>query len=310
MIRQRYRLWLLLTALLLIWGDLQAREIRYLSFSAKSRHNIFIRDLKLEEVELTLDGKPIEVGYLGYREVDTACAILLENTPRTAPHAMSMPQWGQVNPIDLIRYQMQDHFFRPLTETGPVLLGEFFTQVEVLRDFTTHEDELILALLNLQPRSAGIVFENIEVGGALGRGVDFLRHRPERRKVLVLFTITVDRQSYGNLEEYQQMLRHSDIDLYAISFAPRHISHSGAAFEERMNTFFFRSLAAETGGRAYIAGEFAYLDTLFTDLKGRLANTYTLGFYVEPTGEPREAEVEIRVRRDRSQVDHRKFLVY
>ncbi len=304
------RVWILLPAVCLLWGDLQAREIRYLNFSAKSPHNIFIRDLKLEEVELTLDGKPIEVRYLGYRDVDTACAILLENSPRTAPYARSVPQWGQVNPLDQIRYQMQDNFFRSLTETGPVLLGEYFTQIEVLRDFTTYEDELIVALLGLEPRFTGIVFDNIQVGRALGRGVDFLRDRPEKRKVLLLFTITVDRQSYGNMEEYQQMLRHADIDLYVISFAPRLISHPGATFAERMNGYFFRALTAETGGRAYISGEFAYLDTLFTDLKGRLANTYTIGFYVEPTGEPREREVEIRISRDRCAVDHRKYLVY
>ena len=55
----------------------------------------------------------------------------------------------------------------------------------------------------------------------LGRGVDLLKDRSERRKILVLFTAVVDRESYKNLEEYRQLLRHENVDVYVVSFARR-----------------------------------------------------------------------------------------
>ena len=41
------------------------REPRYLSFTARDRNKIYLRDLKLPEVSLFLDGQPAKVSYLG-----------------------------------------------------------------------------------------------------------------------------------------------------------------------------------------------------------------------------------------------------
>lgn len=288
----------------------EAKEARYLSFSVKGEHDFYLRDLELEEIELRLDDEPVEIRYLGSSGVSTSFAFILENSPRTAMYPVSRPRMGQINPIDHIRYNMLFDFFRPLTEKGPVLLAQFFEEVEVLQDFTEYDASLTMAMNDLQPEFAGIVMNQIEVGRAVGRGVDLLRNRPERRKVLVLFTTTVDRESYQNLEEYQLMLRNTDIDLFVLSFAPRTALGSTYSFEEKMNTFFFRRLVSETSGWAYISGEYVYVDEFMTDLKARLGHSYTVGFYVEPEDEVAEHEIEIKVSRKKSEVTHRKFLVY
>ncbi len=286
------------------------KEIRYLSFVAKNRHNIFVRDLDQDEIEFKLDGEPIEIGFFGFRDISTAYVFLLENSPRTAHFAISMPQAGRVNPIDRIRYEMTYDFFRPLTGKGCVLLGEFFKEVEILQSFTDQDDLIVSAMNSMQLNFTGIMFDDIEVGRVVGRGVDLLRERPEKRKVLVLFTTTIDRESYGNLEEYQLMLRNVDIELYVISYAPRFVSGIGHTFTEKMNHYFFRKLVQETGGKALIVGEYAYLDELFTQLKGSLQNSYTIGFYVHPDKKVSEHEVELKLTREKCKVSHRKYLVY
>jgi hypothetical protein len=205
---------------------------------------------------------------------------------------------------------MAYNFFDPLTSRGNVLLGEFFKEFEVLQDFTD-QDYLLSAVINdMELNFTGIVLDNIEVGRALGRGVDLLRDRPEKRKVLVLYTTSIDRESYGNLEEYQLMLRNTDIELYVISHAARFVSGAGRSFTEKMNEYFFRHLVEETGGRALLVGAYAYIDELFTELNGCLQNGYTIGFYVDSGASFDEHEVELELSREKSKVFFRKYLVY
>lgn len=300
----------MLLAILLAAPASYGKEIRYLSFVAKNRHDIYVRDLKQDEVELKLDGEPVEIGFFGSKDISTAYAVFLENSPRTAHFAISMPQAGRINPIDRIRYEMTYDFFGPLTETGSVLLAQFFKEVEILQPFTDHDDLILYAMNDMQLNFSGVMFDDIEVGRVIGRGVDILRERSEKRKILILFTTTVDRESYGNLEEYQLMLRNVDIELYVISFAPRFVSGTGRAFTEKMNRFFFRNLVQETGGKALVTGEFAYLEELFTELKGSLQNSYTVGFYVDSDKKVGEHEVELNLKREKCKVSHRKYLVY
>lgn len=284
-------------------------KVHYLTFTARDQNGIYLRDLKLEEVELRVDGEAVDVKYLGYRNVPTAFAFFLENSPRTAQYGISQPQWGRINTIDRVRYEMLFGFFRPLTEMGPVLLAEFHTEVHILQDFTEDDYRLEEALHRISPNFTKIGLERADVGRALGRGVDLLRARPERRKFLVLFTATVDRESYQNLEEYREMFKLSGIELFVVSFASRFPTGPGHSFEEQMNGYYFRHLAQETSGKAYITGEYAYLDTLFTDLKARLTHSYTIGFHLPADPARRERKVSLKVRNDKCEVTYRNVLV-
>ena len=222
-------------------------ETYFLTFSAQDRHGIYLRDLRLEEVTLLLDEKPVDIGYLGSGNVTTAFAFFLENSPRTAPYLVSMPQRGEVNAVDLIRYSMAGNFLRTLVQMGSVLLGQFDRDIEVLQDFTQREDLLNRALHEMAP-PMGFEKERIPVGRALGRGADLLQDRSEKRRMLVLVTTVVDRDSYTNLEEYREMLRLRNVELFVLSFSLR-FPPPGASFLQRMNRYYFRHLVEETSGR-------------------------------------------------------------
>ncbi len=288
----------------------RAGEVRFLTFSVVNHYGIYVRDLERNEIQLELDGHAVDVGYLSSGGTDTAVAIFLENSPRTAENSVSIPQLGQINLIDRVRYELLDDFFPPLCRIGHVMLAEFFEDIHILQDFTDDESYLLDALHKLQPHAEGLMTDRINVGRVLGRGVDFLKARPERRKVLFLVTRTVDRESAGNLEEYRLMLRNTGVDVFVLSLAPRFVSGTGTTFAEKVNSYFFKNLVKETAGQAYLAGEYKFIEDLFTDLKGRLLNTYTIGFYVEPSEKVKDHEVEIRVTREKCRVTFRKYLVY
>lgn len=286
------------------------KEARYLTFTAKGRHDVYLRDLKPEEIELKLDGEPVEVRYLGGKNVDTAYVFLLENSPRTARFNISRPQWGQVNIIDEFRYQMQSGFFFPLCRQGTVLLAEFDEDVRILQNFTSREFQLDDALNRIRPNSSGLDLDRYQVGKALAQGVNWLEDRTEKRKMLVLFTTIVDFRTHRNLEEYREMLRLSDIELFVVSHAGQGSQGPGAGFEARTNRYFFQKLVKETSGRLFLTGEFVYLDELFTDLKARLLNSYTIGFYVEAGRPATTHPIELRIRREKIEITCRPSLIY
>ena len=291
-------------------AEASSREPRFLNFWVRDRHDIYVRDLDMEEVELKLDGQPTDIRYFGYRNVSTTFAVVLENSPRTAQYAVSQPQLGQTNLIDRVRYLLLDDFFGPITAIGPCLLAQFDREVEPVQHFTSDPDLLINAVHRIKPQPRGLTVDYIEVGRVIARAADLLQQRDERRKILILFASTIDRQSYNNMQEYQDMLRLFDVELFVVSFAPRTNLRLGASFEEKNNAYFFKRLAGETAGKAVMTGEYTYLEELFTELKGQIMNYYTVGFYVDAAAPATEHEVELSVDRKKARVTHRKVLIY
>jgi hypothetical protein len=308
---RRYLLAAILTALLLSpMAQAAERQGLYLTFSARDQNRIYFRDLKEEDVALYLDDQQVEIRYFGYQKVSTAFAFIIENSPRTAQYPRSTPQMGQNNIVDYVIYGLMDGVFPPLVQMGPVMVAEFYKEFSIVQSFTTDDYMLDDALVRMQPNWMGMDKENIPVARMLGRGVDLLKDRNERRRILVLFTAAIDRESYKNLEEYRQLLRHENVEVYVVSFARRFASSTGTTFEQQMNTYYFRNLVKETSGHFYISEELAYLDDVWLDLKSRLTNSYTLGFYVEADNEPTEHEVEIKILRGKSDITHRPILIY
>jgi hypothetical protein len=223
---------------------------------------------------------------------------------------VTAPAWGAVNPIDQIRYQLASGYFNHLVRLGDVMIAEFSRERRLLQDFTDDEFLLEDAISRMTPNSIELGHEEPEVGRAFAFGLERLRDRPEKRKVLVLVTKTVDRETYRNMEEYQEVLRRYDIDLYVVSFALRNLSGPGVSFEQSMNTNFFRNLVNETGGRLYITGDYTKVSQFMDDLKARLLNSYTLGFYASPGEEESEHTIRIVARDEKVEVTHRKKVVY
>ena len=162
-----------------------------------------------------------------------------------------------MNIVDIVRYYLVDEGIPALAELGEVWIGQFYQELETVHDFTDQDWELIQSIQDMKPRPRGLDLENIPVGRFLGRGVDILRTRSEKRKVLMLVTATADRESLKNLDEYRDMLRITDIDLYVVSFGPRAIS-PGSSSPARFNPYYFKKLVSETGGKFYLSGDYVF----------------------------------------------------
>jgi hypothetical protein len=48
-----------------------SRQPRFITFTAKEKSGIYLRNLKISEVRLLVDNQPVRVSYLGYKNVET-----------------------------------------------------------------------------------------------------------------------------------------------------------------------------------------------------------------------------------------------
>ena len=284
------------------------RQARFLNFSVKQKNGIYVRDLKQEEAKLYLDQEPVEIRYFGCQNVDTVFAIVIENSPRTARYNVSRPQHGEVNIVDIVRYHLIDETIPAIAELGEVWIGQFYKELETVHEFTNEDWELIQSIHDMKPWPQGLDLENIPVGRFLGRGVDVLKTRPEKRKVLILVTATADRKSLKNLAEYRDMLRITDIDLYVVSFGSR-VTSPGSSVA-RFNPYYFKQLVSETAGKFYLSARYVFPWEFMNDLMSTLSNSYTVGFYVQPGSPPSARSVQLELARKKIKVHHRKTLVY
>ncbi|HSR52912.1 MAG TPA: hypothetical protein VLV83_18985 [Acidobacteriota bacterium] len=293
-------------------GPSDTREVRYLTFTAKDRHDIYLRSLERDEVRLSIDGKPVDVGYLGGSDADTEFIFLVENSHRTAEYNVSQAQWGQVNIIDRVRASLMDGFLYDITRRGPAMLAQFGFETEILQDFTRHDDEIIWALRKIKPQPNEVEMRDIPVGRQMLWAFDILRRRDAMRKILVMFTTYIDRESLTNLDEYRDTLGLYDVELYVVSFGSRAQSSVGTRHEVRMNRYFFKKLADATSGKFYLTGEHVYMSDFMDDLKARLSHSWTIGFYVTPGEKRREHDIDIKIgqKDDKIKVIHREKLVY
>ena len=307
------RRWVPCLSLLLVSVHLAAAqpEARFLSFSVQQKNGIHVRDLKAGEVQLFLDDQPVDLRYFGYRDVDTSVVVLIENSPRTARFNHSRAELGRINTVDVVRHHLMEEVIPAIAELGEVWIGQFYKELETVSEFTDQSFELLDAVQRMEPRPQHLETENIPVSRMLGRGIDVLRNRTAKRKILLLFAATADLESIRNLDEYRELLRRSDVDLYVVSFGPRQNSVSShATMAQRANPFYFEKLVSETAGKFYLSGEFVFPREFMNDLMSTLSNTYTLGFYVEPDGSRAERTVRLQVDRRKCRVSHRKILVF
>jgi hypothetical protein len=292
------------------FGERDSKKAQYLHFSAKHRNGVFLRDLKADEILLSIDGNPVEIRYFAKESPDTSFVILMENSPRTAQYAVSLPQHGQVNTIDRVRHSLMDGILEQFAVRGAVMLSEFYKEFTVLQDFTGQDYLLTLATQRMKPNVAFVDREDIPVGRMIGRAVDVLKARSEKRKVLLVFTTYMDRQTLQDLNEYQDLLRFSDIDLFIVSFASKNTSGTSYSGVQKGSSIAFKRLVGETGGEFYLSGDHVYLYEFMEDLTSRLLNAYTIGFYVHPGEEPVPHSVDISFARDKYRVSHKKQLVF
>ena len=256
-------------------------DLVHVGVTVADRSGSLITDLTADDFEVLEDGRPQELRYF---------SVGLESDADTVPlhigmlldMSESMERSEQFQKTAAIR------FLNTLTYAADMTLVDFDTEVRVGRYGQADFGRLIERIRNRRPEGYTALYD------ALGVYLDGAFEQ-DGRKVLVLYTDGEDTRSRLSILEALDLLRASDVTVYAIGFQAE--LQADARLRQRMR---LGRLTELTGGMSYFPDDEDDLEEIYGKIVEELATRYSLGFVSSnDTQDGTWRELEVRLRRSR-----------
>ena len=183
-------------------------------------------------------------------------------------------------------------FLRGLDFAVDVTLVEFDTQVRVSRFAQADFPRLVERLRGQEAQGMTALYDALGVylDGAFAQ---------DGRKLLLLYTDGADTRSRLRFGELRDLLRASDVTVYAIGFQAAR--RTLAQMRQRLR---LQQIAELTGGRAYFPTSEEGLDEIYRRIREELEARYSLGYVsTDPTTDGAWRRVTVSLRGDRPELD-------
>jgi len=227
-----------------------------------------ITNLKLEDFELTIDGKTAEISELFRSETPVRLALLFDNSS-------SVTQAREFEKKAAVR------FFRRVLRPDKDLAALFSvsTGSRLEQPLTKNSDQLVQAIENFpMPQGATALLDGII------KAADYLRE-VEGRRVIVIVSDGEDTISDATFEETVRAAQAANCQIYVVKTTDfENFKKTGArrgnanirtlAAERRM-----QEIAQQTGGTVYSPVDEPELDQAFNQISAELSQQYILNYY-------------------------------
>ena len=183
-------------------------------------------------------------------------------------------------------------FLRGLDFAVDMTLVEFDTQVRVSRFNQADFPRLVERLRGQEAEGMTALYDALGVylDGAFGQ---------DGRKLLLLYTDGADTRSRLRFGELRDLLRASDVTVYAVGFQTRR--RNMRQMRERVR---LQQIAELTGGRAYFPTSPDDLDEIYQQIREELEARYSLGYVsTDPTTDGAWRRVTVSLRGERRELD-------
>ncbi|HLM02800.1 MAG TPA: VWA domain-containing protein [Pyrinomonadaceae bacterium] len=171
---------------------------------------------------------------------------------------------------------------RPGDETSVVRFVSS-DKIEVVQDFTPNKTDVNEALDNLFIEGGQTaIIDAVYLAAEKVDSYEKTRNPNEKkRRALILVSDGEDRDSYYNEQQLFELLRESDVQIYAIGFTTDLSKEGGFITKspKAKSEAFLRRLAEETGGKAYFPQAIGELDTIARDIASELRTQYLISYY-------------------------------
>jgi Ca-activated chloride channel family protein len=157
-------------------------------------------------------------------------------------------------------------FVNALDHAEDVTLVDFDTQVRVARFSANDYERLVERIRGRKPDGWTALYDAVGVylNGAQSQ---------DGQKVLVLYTDGGDTTSVLTFRDMLDLLKASDVTVYAIGY----MEHQGSSSRIQQRNELERAAAA-TGGKAYFPGVAKDLDGVFDKIREEVSSRYSLGY--------------------------------
>jgi Ca-activated chloride channel homolog len=178
-------------------------------------------------------------------------------------------------------------FLQHNDRVADVTLVDFDTEVRVARFHVDSFPRLIERIRMRKPGGYTAFYDAVAVylrGAASQTG----------QKVMVVYTDGADNRSATRPAELVEMLKGSDVTMYALGYLQRQSSNVQRTAQLELQRF-----AAMTGGQAFFPTNLNQLDAIYDRIHDEIASRYTLGYTSkDPRTDGSWRPVEIRLTRD------------
>ena len=221
----------------------------------------YVTDLAQEDFSVFEDGVKQEVTFFTRRAQPIALSLLLDSSASMEDKLPTL-QGAASN------------FVKRLKSNDIAQVIDFDSRVEVRQAFTGNQTELMSAIDQTTPGGSTSLHNAIYIALKELRKVRAVSEEDVRRQALVVFSDGEDTSSLVSFDEVLDLAKRSETSVYAIAL--RGVDTQTKGFREA--EYVMKTLAQETGGRAFFPAKLEDLAGVYTQIADELASQYTIGY--------------------------------
>ena len=221
----------------------------------------YVTDLEEADFSVFEDGMRQKLTFFSRRQQPIALSLLLDSSASMEQHLPTL-QAAATN------------FVQRLKPNDIAQVVDFDSKVEIRQSFTTNKSELQGAIEQTSAGGSTSLHNAIYIALKELRKVRAVNEEDVRRQALIVFSDGEDTSSLVSFEEVLDLAKRSETAIYAIAL--RGTDTQAKGFREA--EFVMRTLAQETGGRAFFPAKIEDLNGVYAQIADELASQYTLGY--------------------------------
>ena len=223
--------------------------------------NHYITDLEAPEFMVFEDGVKQDLTFFNRRQQPIALSLLLDSSASMEDKLPTL-QTAATN------------FVQRLKPNDLAQVIDFDSRVEVRQAFTGNTAELQAAIDLTSAGGSTSLHNAIYIALKELKKVHAVSEEDVRRQALIVFSDGEDTSSLVSFDEVLELAKRSETAIYAIAL--RGTDTQAKGFREA--EFVMRTLAQETGGRAFFPARIEDLQGVYSQIADELASQYTLGY--------------------------------
>jgi len=221
----------------------------------------YITDLDEADFLVFEDGIKQNVTFFNKRQSPIALSLLLDSSASMEEH---LP----------VLQTAASNFVHKLKSNDIAQVIDFDSRVEIRQGFTGNQGELDTAISQLAAGGSTSLHNAIYIALKELRKVRAVNEEDVRRQALIVFSDGEDTSSLVSFDEVLDLAKRSETSIYTIALRGADVQAKGFREAE----FVMRTLAQETGGRAFFPAKIDDLNGVYTQIADELASQYTLGY--------------------------------
>jgi Ca-activated chloride channel homolog len=236
-------------------------DVVSLNVTAVDTSNHYVTDLEEKDFTVFEDGVKQDLSFFNRKQQPIALSLLLDSSASMEDKLPTL-QMAAVN------------FVKRLKPNDLAQVIDFDSRVEIRQGFTGNQAELDTAIGQLSAGGSTSLHNAIYIALKELRKVRAVNEEDVRRQALIVFSDGEDTSSLVSFDEVLDLAKRSETSIYTIALRGADVQAKGFREAE----FVMRTLAQETGGRAFFPAKIDDLNGVYSQIADELASQYTLGY--------------------------------